>query len=238
MSTGAESLPRRPSPLKVPFVRTSAARGRIKYSTDSDGAAAPGRRALATYESAWRADVTQDLRALTTYPGSPWARLELRHRRPELRTRARLGERQRRQVLAGGDVAQDRVAAVERRRRRDRLRRAHVHGVDHRGRRAPARQLLDDRGEDAHALPAAAELTGANSPVRPLRASASTLSVGKRPVASTSAAWTASTSRATAAAAATYREPDASTPPMVAMVGDLHTRASAHSRKACREGSP
>ncbi len=71
MSTGAESFPRRPSPLKVPLVRTSAARGRIKYSTESDGDAAPGRRALATYESAWRADVTQDLRALTTYPGSP-----------------------------------------------------------------------------------------------------------------------------------------------------------------------
>src|SRR6185295_18793045 len=65
-STGDESFPRRPSPSKSPATRTVSARVRRKYSTDSTGDAAPGRRADDTYESAWRAEVTHDLLALVT----------------------------------------------------------------------------------------------------------------------------------------------------------------------------
>jgi hypothetical protein len=53
MCTGADSLPRKPSPLNTPSTWTSPlVRGRRRYSTDSMGAPAAGRRADETYESA------------------------------------------------------------------------------------------------------------------------------------------------------------------------------------------
>ncbi len=83
---------------------------------------------------------------------------ELRDRRPELRARALLRERQRRQVLAGGDLPQQSVAVAEPLGRGDRLRGGDVHDVDHRRRGAAARELLDDGAEGARPLGEPAEL--------------------------------------------------------------------------------
>src|SRR5262245_20090933 len=63
--TGDESLPRRPRPSKARWTRTAGSDRRTRKSVDSIGDAAPGFWALATYESAWPADVTHDFSADT-----------------------------------------------------------------------------------------------------------------------------------------------------------------------------
>jgi hypothetical protein len=55
-------------------------------------------------------------------------------------------------VLARGDRAQNLVALRQNGRRRDGLLGRHMHHVDHGGRRAPERQLVDHGGKGAWAL--------------------------------------------------------------------------------------
>src|SRR5947209_8562895 len=108
-------------------------------------------------------------------------RFEPRHRRPELRPRAGFGECERRQMPAGGNLAEDRVASLERRGRSDRLRSGDVHDVNHRRRRTGGGELLDDGGEGPHRLAGAACLRRNAKPEQPGRGDRLQILTGELP---------------------------------------------------------
>ena len=185
--TGAESLPRRPRPSKARCTRTAGSERRTRNSVDSNGEAAPGFCALATYESALPAEVTHDFSADTD--SRPFDCDHMRDRRPELRARSLLRQRQRRQMASGGDLAEQLRLAGKRRRGGNRLHGADVHDEHHRRGAAALGEALGDRREGAQALAAAAELGSGTHMPSSSGPSAATLSRGKRPLVSTSRAF-------------------------------------------------
>src|SRR5215213_6458489 len=74
--TGAESLPRRPRPSNARWTRTAGSLRLTRNSVDSNGDAAPGFWALATYESALPADFIHDVSADTERLPFDWDRWE------------------------------------------------------------------------------------------------------------------------------------------------------------------
>ena len=141
IETGAQSLPRRPRPENA--AGDPRARGALARRGRASARCRRGESARRDVGVGLRGGGHPRLLGRRRRTRRP-TRRELRDRRPELRARALLRERERRQVLARRHRPQQGVAVGRASCSRRSTRRGHVHHVDHRRRAARRRELLDD----------------------------------------------------------------------------------------------